>query len=267
MTWPDPETITSLIEAHGTDPGSVLRPEFDGQAGWPVLLPIGHLDRLRRLAAGRMPDELIDDLAAVRRDRPRTSTWAIPVRSTRSRPRGPTLPPYRGPSEPASGHAHEWGESSADEGVGPADRDRPSRPIGCSRATAAGRPQPVEGDHGDRQAEHDQADPGELPDRRVLAQQDHRQDDGRDRLDQQEQRGDHAGQAWQRDVDQQVARHLRAQGEHDQPGVRRAGSGTGSKSPTMIPPTAAAMAVASVAQKSGPASRRMSVWPRRITIR
>ena len=28
MVWPDPETITSLIEAHGTDPGSILRPHF-----------------------------------------------------------------------------------------------------------------------------------------------------------------------------------------------------------------------------------------------
>jgi CTP:molybdopterin cytidylyltransferase MocA len=115
MTWPDPETITSLIEAHGTDPGSVLRPEFDGQAGWPVLLPIGHLDRLRGMAAGRMPDELIDDLAAsgaaVRGLDLGDPGTIHPVSTARS-----DLPPYRGPSEPASGHAHEWGESSADEG-------------------------------------------------------------------------------------------------------------------------------------------------------
>lgn len=114
MTWPDPETITSLIEAHGTYPGSVLRPEFGGQPGWPVLLPIEQLDRLRQLAAARMPDELIDDLAAAG-----VAVGVLdlgdpgathPVSTARAE-----LPPYRGPSEPASGHAHEWGESSADE--------------------------------------------------------------------------------------------------------------------------------------------------------
>jgi len=26
-----------------------------------------------------------------------------------------SLPPYRGPSEPASGHVHEWGETEADD--------------------------------------------------------------------------------------------------------------------------------------------------------
>ena len=36
MQWLDAETITSLIEAHGVHPGLVLRPSFDGAAGWPV---------------------------------------------------------------------------------------------------------------------------------------------------------------------------------------------------------------------------------------
>jgi CTP:molybdopterin cytidylyltransferase MocA len=111
MTWADPETITSLIEGHGADAGSVLRPRFDDQAGWPVLVPIACLERLRVLGAERMPDELIDDLAA--------AGW--PVRTVDlgdpgtvrdgSVPRS-ELPPYRGPSEPASGHVHEWGEET-----------------------------------------------------------------------------------------------------------------------------------------------------------
>jgi hypothetical protein len=111
MTWPDPETITSLIEGHGTDPGAVLRPRFDDEAGWPVLLPVAGLERLRALGADRMPGELIDDLAA--------SGW--PVRTVDlgdpgavrdgSVPRS-ELPAYRGPSEPASGHVHEWGEET-----------------------------------------------------------------------------------------------------------------------------------------------------------
>ena len=114
MVWPDPETITSLIEAHGTDPGSILRPHFEAEPGWPVLLPVSGLERLRRLPIDRMPDELIDDLAAgglviraLDLGDPGTVHDGSVARSS--------LPPYRGPSEPASGHVHEWGETQADE--------------------------------------------------------------------------------------------------------------------------------------------------------
>jgi CTP:molybdopterin cytidylyltransferase MocA len=64
MTWPDPETITSLIEGHGADPSTILRPAYETEAGWPVLLPVASLEHLRGLAGDRMPAELIDDLAA-----------------------------------------------------------------------------------------------------------------------------------------------------------------------------------------------------------
>ena len=64
MTWVGPETITSLIEAHGTDPGTLLRPAWHGDAGWPVLLPIRHLDALRGIAPDRMPPDVVADLAA-----------------------------------------------------------------------------------------------------------------------------------------------------------------------------------------------------------
>jgi CTP:molybdopterin cytidylyltransferase MocA len=112
MVWPDPETITSLIEAHGTDPGMILRPQFEDEPGWPALLPVLLLEQLRRLPAGRMPEELIQDLAtagcAVRildLGDPGTVTDASVARAD--------LPPYRGPSEPASGHVHEWGDTAA----------------------------------------------------------------------------------------------------------------------------------------------------------
>ena len=39
MTWVGPETVTSLIEAHGTDAATILRPAWDGTPGWPVLVP------------------------------------------------------------------------------------------------------------------------------------------------------------------------------------------------------------------------------------
>jgi CTP:molybdopterin cytidylyltransferase MocA len=64
MTWPDPETITSLIEGHGADPSTILRPGYETETGWPVLLPVASLEHLRGLAGDRMPAELIDDLAA-----------------------------------------------------------------------------------------------------------------------------------------------------------------------------------------------------------
>ena len=63
MCWVGPETVTSLIEAHGTDPDNVLAPSYRGELGWPRLVPLAHLDVLRSLAANRMPDELFEDLA------------------------------------------------------------------------------------------------------------------------------------------------------------------------------------------------------------
>ena len=39
MGWVDAETVTSLIEAHGTDRATILRPAFRGEAGWPALRP------------------------------------------------------------------------------------------------------------------------------------------------------------------------------------------------------------------------------------
>src|SRR4249920_558115 len=38
MIWVGPETVTSLIEAHGTARDTMLRPAWHGEPGWPVLL-------------------------------------------------------------------------------------------------------------------------------------------------------------------------------------------------------------------------------------
>ena len=64
MTWVGPETITTLIEAHGLDARTMLRPAWQGDAGWPVLLPTEHLEALRAVAATRMPPDVIADLVA-----------------------------------------------------------------------------------------------------------------------------------------------------------------------------------------------------------
>ena len=71
LTWVDPETITSLIEAHGPDPETMLRPANGGEAGWPVLLPVAHVGALAAVGPERMPDEVLVDL----------STAGVPVRT------------------------------------------------------------------------------------------------------------------------------------------------------------------------------------------
>ena len=62
MGWVDAETVTSLIEAHGADRAAVLRPAFRGEAGWPALVPVAHLETLRALDAGLMPGPLLEAL-------------------------------------------------------------------------------------------------------------------------------------------------------------------------------------------------------------
>ena len=46
QAWVDPETVTSLVEAHGAAPESVLRPVYEGRPGLPILIPAAFTDRL-----------------------------------------------------------------------------------------------------------------------------------------------------------------------------------------------------------------------------
>ena len=64
MIWVGPETITSLIEAHGPDPATVLLPGWQGEPGWPVLVPLAHLAALRAIAPTLMPLDVIHALAS-----------------------------------------------------------------------------------------------------------------------------------------------------------------------------------------------------------
>ena len=64
MTWVDAETVTTLIHAYGEDRSSVARPPYDGEPGWPILLPVRHLDTFAALGADRMPPDLFADLEA-----------------------------------------------------------------------------------------------------------------------------------------------------------------------------------------------------------
>jgi CTP:molybdopterin cytidylyltransferase MocA len=115
MVWVGPETVTSLIEAHGTDLGTMLRPAWNGDPGWPVLVPATALGALRDIAADRMPPDVIEDLVG-----------AVPSRVVEVGDPGvhfdaetafADLPPYDGPPDPPAGHTHEWGDEVAEAGV------------------------------------------------------------------------------------------------------------------------------------------------------
>ncbi len=113
MGWVGPETVTSMIEAHGIDRGSVLRPTYNGEDGWPVLLPLAGVAALTSVASDRTPDEIIADMIAS----------GVPARTLELGDPGTThdgsvaredLPPYVGPSEPVAPHGHEWGAALGD---------------------------------------------------------------------------------------------------------------------------------------------------------
>ncbi len=113
MAWVDAETVTSLIAAHGAERDVVIRPSWRGATGWPVLVPVAHLEALRALAPDRMPGDLIDDLAAAGVTLRVLETGDPGVSQDVSTARA-DLPPYDGPPEPADAHAHEWGAAAAD---------------------------------------------------------------------------------------------------------------------------------------------------------
>ena len=113
MTWVGPETITSLIEAHGMDRAAMLRPAWHGEPGWPVLFPIARLDTLRGVTPDRMPAQIVEDLVAL-----------VAVRVVEMGDPGvihdvdtpaADLPAYEGPPDPPAGHTHEWGADVAAE--------------------------------------------------------------------------------------------------------------------------------------------------------
>jgi CTP:molybdopterin cytidylyltransferase MocA len=108
MTWIGPETITSLIEAHGVERSAILRPSWQGTAGWPVLVPLDLLDAVRASGPELTPDEIVDRLltGAPGRDLELGDPGAVFDADT---PRD-SLPAYEGPAAPPAGHVHEWGD-------------------------------------------------------------------------------------------------------------------------------------------------------------
>jgi CTP:molybdopterin cytidylyltransferase MocA len=114
MTWVSPETVTSLIEAHGVAHDVSMTPSYDGRAGWPALLPVTAVDALRGVAADRMPDQVLSYLFEDGLQDGPLQLGDPGTTFDRDTPRS-ELPQYVGPLEPAGGHVHEWGAMSADE--------------------------------------------------------------------------------------------------------------------------------------------------------
>ena len=114
MVWVGPETITSLIEAHGTAPGNILRPDYDDEPGWPVLVPAPAFDALRAVSPDRMPPFVIDDIVGSGVAERHLDLGDPGVTHDRDTARA-DLPPYVGPTDPPAGHVHEWGAQVADQ--------------------------------------------------------------------------------------------------------------------------------------------------------
>ena len=107
MTWTDPETVTSLIEAHGRAGDVVTRPRRAGQAGWPVLLPLALATTVLDVPGGTVEDVLMDIEAA-------SLELGDPGSVLGSEVALDELPRYDGPPEPVGGPPPEWGAAAAE---------------------------------------------------------------------------------------------------------------------------------------------------------
>ena len=108
MTWADPETVTSLIEAHGRQPEEITRPRRAGETGWPVLVPMSRLEPTLTAAGGSIE-------AAVAGATVATVELGDPGSVLGAEVALDDLPDYAGPPEPVGGPPPEWGAAAADQ--------------------------------------------------------------------------------------------------------------------------------------------------------
>jgi len=115
FAWIDPETVTSLIEAHGPEPEAIVRASFRGEAGFPILVPAALGPRFDD-EADRHAYQLVEALALEVEYRPlELGDPGIVSDVGVSRP---NLAPYQGPPEPASGPPAEWNAELARQAGG-----------------------------------------------------------------------------------------------------------------------------------------------------
>jgi CTP:molybdopterin cytidylyltransferase MocA len=98
--WVDPETVTSLVEAHGVTPDAIVQPAYAGQAGFPILIPMALVDRLSERAALHGPEAvaaLIAEGVPARLLELGDPGIVNDIGTTRA-----AMPPYQGPPRPAT---------------------------------------------------------------------------------------------------------------------------------------------------------------------
>jgi CTP:molybdopterin cytidylyltransferase MocA len=108
MTWADPETVTSLIEAHGRATNEVTRPRRAGQSGWPVLVPVDRVAETLAAPGGSIADAFAAGAVA-------TVELGDPGSVIGAEMALDELPDYAGPPEPVGGPPPEWGAAAAEE--------------------------------------------------------------------------------------------------------------------------------------------------------
>lgn len=108
MSWVDPETVTSLIEAHGRAIDALTRPRRAGQSGWPILLPNDMTEAVLGGPGGSIEDALHGaEVSALELGDPGSVLGhEVPLDE---------LPDYAGPPEPVGGPPPEWGAAAADQ--------------------------------------------------------------------------------------------------------------------------------------------------------
>jgi CTP:molybdopterin cytidylyltransferase MocA len=120
--WVDPETVTSLVEAHGATLDTIIKPSYAGKPGLPVLAPAALVDRL----AGLAPRHGLDAIDALIAE-------GVPVRGLELGDPGIVfdiatphsgLPEYQGPPRPEAAAAQEWNAELAAAAELSAEPDR-----------------------------------------------------------------------------------------------------------------------------------------------
>jgi molybdenum cofactor cytidylyltransferase len=109
--WVDPETVTSLVEAHGADPASIVRPAFGGEPGFPILVPASLLPRIAAkvgLHGREAVSELVDEGVPLRLVELGDPGITHDIATARA-----DLPGYQGPTGPAGGPPPEWNAALA----------------------------------------------------------------------------------------------------------------------------------------------------------
>jgi CTP:molybdopterin cytidylyltransferase MocA len=118
-TWVDPETVTSLVEAHGATPDQILRPAWAGQAGFPILVPMAFNERLAE-RLDLQGDQAIEALVAAGAPYRLVELGDPGIVYDLATPRS-DLPEYQGP---AAGAPPEWNAELGAEAQRSADPTR-----------------------------------------------------------------------------------------------------------------------------------------------